>query len=172
MRQKKGTDAIHSSGSREGDRRLRSTHNHASPQQPTAGSEPDLVFKTPFFAIFQDPHGCFSSGAQCNSLSWWLPLLSQASGTNKTWRENPHFTKPALPQNCSVSHLWEGGGTASVLKRKSSLSSLQQWHNPNETASSILQYPGAPGSRAQSQLPALVQVSYSCIYHFIIASSL
>lgn len=104
--------------------------------------------------------------------SQWLPLLSQGSCTNKTCRENPHFSKPAHPQNCSVFHLLEGGGTGSVLKSKSSSSSLQQWHNPNETACSTPQYPGAPGSKAWCQLPALVQVFCSCIYHFIIASSL
>lgn len=47
--------------------KAKKSHNYASPEQPTAGSEPNLVFKVSFFATFQDPHGLllFRSSVQC-----------------------------------------------------------------------------------------------------------
>lgn len=142
---RRATDTAHSSG-----RRWRPRNATFMPALNSQQLEvsPTQCSKYPSLPLSEIPMACSSSGAQCNAQSQWPPLLSQGCGTYKTCREKPSFSKPAHLQNCSVSHLWEGGGTASVLKSKSSLSSLQQWHNPNETASGTLEYPGAPRSWA------------------------
>lgn len=94
---RRATHTTHNSGSREGDGKPRSTTT--MPALNSQQLEVNLTQCSKYPSLPLSEILILSSpGAQCNAQSQWLPLLSQGSGTNKTCRENPHFTKPAHPQ--------------------------------------------------------------------------
>lgn len=104
-----------------------------------------------------------------NAPNQCLSLPSQAFGTNKTCGGKTQvFPSLLIPTTVQ----WEGGSTDGTLRSESPLSGSQWRGNPDETASCVLWHSAAAKYWAWCRLPALVQVFHSCIYHFVIASSL
>lgn len=127
---RRATDTTHSSGSQEGDGRLRSAIFMPALNSQQLEVSPTRCSKYPSLP-FQDPCGYSSSGAQCNARNWLLPLLNHSSGTNKTCRESPPFAKPTHPQNCCFPPLgnrWHSlcAGKREVLIQLAAMTQPQQ----------------------------------------------